>query len=310
MGMTMSFGAPMDREDAIRLIRAAVDMGITMFDTAEIYGPFANEEQLGEALAPVRDQVVIGTKFGFHVGEDGGYSRVVDSSPASIRASVEGSLKRLRSDHIDLYYQHRVDPNVPIEDVAGIVRDLVAEGKVLHFGLCEAGADSIRRAHAVYPVTALQSEYSLWWREPESTVLPVLEELGVGFVPFAPLGKGFLTGTVPSDRVFGADDFRSTQPRFTSENMRANSVFIDLIRSVAGQKGATTAQVALSWLMAQRPSIVPIPGTTKVGRVVENIAAADLILAADELVAINDALAALETQGDRYPVSHMNMSGR
>jgi len=310
MGITMSFGPPMRRDDAIRLIRAASDRGITLFDTAEIYGPFANEDLLGEALAPIRDQVVIATKFGFHVGEEGGYSRQLDSRPARIRTSVEGSLRRLRTDCIDLYYQHRVDPKVPMEDVAGTIKDLVAEGKVKHFGLCEASVESIRRAHAIHPVTALQSEYSLWYREPEVEVLPLLDELGIGFVPFAPLGKGFLTGTVAPGDIFGADDFRSTQPRFSAENMRANSVFVDLIRSVAAQRNATPAQVALAWLMAQRPWIVPIPGTTKITRIEENIASANLILAADELMAIDKALAGMETQGDRYPASHMALSGR
>ncbi|KKB13582.1 aldehyde oxidase [Devosia geojensis] len=313
MGMSASFGPPMDRNEAITLIRAAVDRGVTFFDTAEVYGPYANEELVGEALRPVRDQVVIATKFGFDIeGADksGGFARKPLSKPEHIRKVVEGSLKRLQTDRIDLYYQHRVDPGTPMEDVAGTIRDLIGEGKVRHFGLSEAGVQSIRRAHAVQPVTALQSEYSLWHREPEREIIPLLEELGIGLVPFAPLGKGFLTGTVSAGQTFGADDFRSRQPRFSQENLRANQVFVDVVHAVAASKGVTSAQVALAWLQAQKPWIVPIPGTTKLHRLEENIGSTQIELDAADLAQIETGLAGIEPQGDRYPPENKAMAGR
>lgn len=310
MGMSAAFGPPMDRGEAIRLIRAAVDRGVTFFDTAEVYGPYVNEELVGEALRPVRDQVVIATKFGFDLEGSGGFARKPLSRPEHIRKVVDGSLKRLQTDHIDLYYQHRVDPDTPMEDVAGTVRELIAAGKVKHFGMSEAGVQSIRRAHAVQPVTALQSEYSLWYREPEKEILPLLEELGIGFVPFAPLGKGFLTGTVATDQKFGSDDFRSRQPRFSEENRKANQVFVDVITGVAAKKRASAAQVALAWLLAQKPWIVPIPGTTKLHRLEENVAAADLKLGAEDMQQIETALAGIEAHGDRYPPENKAMAGR
>ena len=310
MGMSAAFGPAMDRADAIKLIRAAVDRGETFFDTAEVYGPYANEELVGEALKPVREQVVIATKFGFDIDGGGGFARKPLSRPDHIRTVIEGSLKRLRTDYIDLYYQHRVDPETPMEDVAGTIKDLVAQGKVRHFGLSEAGAQSIRRAHAVHPVTALQSEYSLWFREPEKDIIPLLEELSIGLVPFAPLGKGFLTGTIGSDRAFGADDFRSRQPRFSAENRKANQVFVDVIGRVVARKTATAAQVALAWLLAQKPWIVPIPGTTRLSRIEENIAAAELVLDTGDLAEIATALAGIEMQGDRYPPENKAMAGR
>jgi aryl-alcohol dehydrogenase-like predicted oxidoreductase len=310
MGMSAAFGPAMDRHEAIKLIRAAVDRGVTFFDTAEVYGPYANEELIGEALKPVREQVVIATKFGFDIEGGQGFARQPLSRPDHIRTVVEGSLKRLRTDYVDLYYQHRVDPNTPMEDVAGAIKGLVEQGKVRHFGMSEAGVQSIRRAHAVHPVTALQSEYSLWFREPEGQIIPMLEELGIGFVPFAPLGKGFLTGTVSADQNFGPDDFRSKQPRFSAENRQANLVFVDVINTVAAEKEASAAQIALAWLLAQKPWIAPIPGTTKLHRVEENIAAADVVLGVEDLHAIDAALAGVEMAGERYPPENKAMAGR
>jgi aryl-alcohol dehydrogenase-like predicted oxidoreductase len=296
MGMTQSFGQPMAMPDAVKLIRDAFERGITFFDTAEVYGPYKNEEVVGEALEPLRDQVVIATKFGFDI-EGGG---AMDSRPQRIRQAVEGSLKRLRTDYIDLLYQHRVDPNVPMEDVAGTVKTLIEEGKVRHFGLSEAGVKNIRRAHAIQPVTALQSEYSLWWREPEEQILPVLEELGIGFVPFSPLGKGFLTGTVDPNATFGGNDFRSTVPRFSPDNLKANHRLVEAVGQIASAKGVTSAQIALAWLLAQKPWIVPIPGTTKLHRVEENIGAAAVELSDQDLTAIEQALSGIVVQGERY----------
>jgi aryl-alcohol dehydrogenase-like predicted oxidoreductase len=310
MGMSAAFGPAMDRDAAIGLIRAAVDRGVTFFDTAEVYGPYLNEEVVGEALRPVREQVIIATKFGFNIENSEGFGRKVISRPDHIRKVVEGSLRRLQTDYIDLYYQHRVDPDTPMEDVAGAVKDLIGQGKIRHFGMSEAGAQSIRRAHAVQKVTALQSEYSLWFREPEKEILPLLEELGIGFVPFAPLGKGFLTGTVSASQTFGADDFRSKQPRFAAENRQANQVFVDVINGVAARKQSSAAQIALAWLLAQKPWIVPIPGTTKLSRVEENIAAADLVLNADDLSEIETALDGAQMSGDRYPPENKAMAGR
>jgi aryl-alcohol dehydrogenase-like predicted oxidoreductase len=300
MGISQSYGAPMPLNEAVTLIRSAFERGITFFDTAEVYGPYKNEEVVGEALQPIRDGVVIATKFGFNI-EGGG---AMDSSPQRIRAAVEGSLKRLKTDRIDLLYQHRVDPNLPMEDVAGAVKELIAEGKVLHFGLSEAGVKNIRRAHAVQPVTALQSEYSLWWREPEEQILPVLEELGIGLVPFSPLGKGFLTGTVSKDASFGKDDFRSSVPRFSRDNLAANQALADAVSGVAQEKKVTPAQLALGWVLSQRPWIVPIPGTTKLDRVEENIGAADIELSRDELAAIDNALSGIAIAGERYSPQH------
>ena len=310
MGMSAAFGPAMDRQEAIKLIRAAVDRGVTFFDTAEVYGPYANEELVGEALKPVREQVVIATKFGFDIEGGEGFARQPLSRPDHIRKVVEGSLKRLQTDYIDLYYQHRVDPDTPMEDVAGAIKDLVNQGKVRHFGMSEAGVKSIRRAHAVHPVTALQSEYSLWFREPEREIIPLLKELGIGLVPFAPLGKGFLTGTVSADQFFGSDDFRSKQPRFSAENRRANQVFVDAINMVSKKKRATAAQIALAWVLAQKPWIVPIPGTTKLHRVEENIVSADIELEADDLQVIEAALAGVEMAGERYPPENKAMAGR
>ncbi len=307
MGLSYGYGPATDRKDAIALIRAAHARGVTFFDTAEAYGPGLNEEVVGEALEPVRDQVVIATKFGFR---DGVPAHGLDSRPERIRKVADEALQRLRSDHIDLFYQHRVDPDVPMEDVAGTVRDLIAEGKVRHFGLSEAGVDSIRRAHAVQPVTALQSEYSMWWREPEADILPVLEELGIGFVPFAPLGKGFLTGRIEADTTFGKEDFRSTVPRFAPDALKANQVLVDLVTSIAAEKSATPAQIALAWLLAQRPWIVPIPGTTKLHRLDENLAAAQVELSADDLRRIERALAGIQVQGERYGASSQRMVNR
>jgi aryl-alcohol dehydrogenase-like predicted oxidoreductase len=298
MGLTFAYGPATDKQEAIKLIRAAYDQGVTFFDTAEAYGPFLNEELLGEAVAPFRDQVVIATKFGFPGGRvmDG-----VDSRPENIRAVAEASLKRLRTDHIDLFYQHRVDTNVPMEDVAGTVRDLIREGKVKHFGMSEAGVQSIRRAHAVQPVAALQSEYSLWWREPEKEIIPLLEELGIGFVPFSPLGKGFLTGNIDDKTQFEATDFRNIVPRFTAENRKANGALVDVLRTLAASKNATPAQLALAWLLAQKPWIAPIPGTTKLTRLSENLGAINLELSADDLHEIEAAAASVQIQGARYP---------
>ncbi|TIM26166.1 MAG: aldo/keto reductase [Mesorhizobium sp.] len=300
MGLSYGYGPATDRGEAIKLIRAAHDRGVTFFDTAEAYGPGINEEVVGEALEPVRDQVVIATKFGF---KDGIPANGLDSQPERIRQVADEALKRLRTDVIDLFYQHRVDPTVRIEDVAGTVRDLIAEGKVRHFGLSEAGAETIRRAHAVQPVAALQSEYSLWWREPEKEILPTLEALGIGFVPFSPLGKGFLTGKIDPNTAFGESDFRRIVPRFSPEALKANQALVDLIESIASAKGVTPAQIALAWLLAQRPWIAPIPGTTKLHRLEENLGAADVELTADDLARIERTLASVEVKGDRYPAS-------
>ncbi|WP_198970367.1 aldo/keto reductase [Xylophilus sp. ASV27] len=309
MGLSHGYGPPTDTGQAISLIRAAVERGVTFFDTAEAYGPYLNEGVVGEALGPVRDQVVIATKFGFTFGDDH-QQQILNSRPEHIRWAVEGSLTRLKTDVIDLLYQHRVDPEVPIEDVAGTVKDLIAEGKVKHFGLSEAGAQTIRRAHAVQPVTALQSEYSLWWREPEQEILPTLEELGIGFVPFAPLGKGFLTGAITADATFGAGDFRSRVPRFSPEALQANQGLVHLIGQIADSKGATPAQIALAWLLAQKPWIVPIPGTTKLHRLEENLGAAALELSQADLSRIEQALAEVRVQGDRYPAELQARVGR
>ncbi|CAN5225275.1 aldo/keto reductase [soil metagenome] len=297
MGLSFGLGVPVERKDGVALLRGAVERGVTFFDTAECYGPFVNEDLLGEALQPARDQLVIATKFGFKGGvvTDG-----LDSRPENIRAVAEASLKRLRTDVIDLFYQHRVDPNVPIEDVAGTVRDLIAEGKVKHFGLSEAGAATIRRAHAVQPVTALQSEYSMWWREPEAEILPTLEELGIGFVPFSPLGKGFLTGAITADTEFDKSDFRNTVPRFDLEARQANGRLVDAVTAIATGKGATPAQIALAWLLAQKPWIVPIPGTSKLHRLDENLGAVDVVLSPEDLAEIETALSDIEIVGARY----------
>ena len=308
MGMSVSYGPPADKQKMISLIRTAVERGITLFDTAEGYGPFTNEELLGEALAPVRDQVVIATKFGFKF--EGDKQSGTDSRPAHIKEVAEASLKRLKTDHIDLFYQHRVDPDVPIEDVAGAVKELIEEGKVKHFGLSEAGVQTIRRAHAVQPVTALQSEYSLWWREPEAEVLPTLEELGIGFVPFSPLGRGFLTGKIDENTTFDSSDFRNSVPRFTPEARKANQALVDLLSRVADRKKTTPAQIALAWLLAQKPWIVPIPGTTKAQRLEENIGAAAVELTSDDLREIDDAASTITVQGARYPESMQRMTGR
>jgi len=308
MSMSYGYGPAGDKKEMIALLRFAVERGVTLFDTAESYGPFTNEELVGEALAPVRDHVVIATKFGFKL--ESGQIRGLDSRPAHIREVAEASLKRLRVETIDLFYQHRVDPDVPIEDVAGTVKDLIREGKVRHFGMSEAGAKTIRRAHAVQPVTALQSEYSLWWREPETTTFPTLEELGIGFVPFSPLGRGFLTGTLDDGKPFDAADFRSGLPRFTPENRKANRAFVDRMAVIAARKQATPAQLALAWLLAQKPWIVPIPGTTKRHRLEENIGAASLTLAPDELREIDAAASQVTVHGDRYPEHLAKMSGR
>jgi aryl-alcohol dehydrogenase-like predicted oxidoreductase len=307
MGMSQSFPPIPDRNDSIALIRAAVERGVTFFDTAQVYGPFDNEELVGEALEPVRDQVVIATKFGFELST--GVSTGTDSRPATIRSSVDDSLRRLRTDRIDLLYQHRVDPNVPIENVAGTVKELIEQGKVKHFGLSEAGVQNIRRAHAVQPVTALQSEYSLWWREPEEQILPTLEELGIGFVPFSPLGKGFLTGAIAENTRFESGDFRNTIPRFTDPDARrANLAFVELVRALAERKSATPAQVALAWVLTQKPWIVPIPGTTKLHRLDENLAAAELALTEDDVRALNEA--PIEAQGARYSEANQRMIDR
>jgi aryl-alcohol dehydrogenase-like predicted oxidoreductase len=309
MGMSQSFGPRPPREEMIPFLRAAVDHGVTLFDTAEVYGPFHNEELVGEALEPVRDQVVIATKFGFAFDENGTQTGVT-SRPANIRAAVDGSLRRLRTDTIDLLYQHRVDPNVPIEEVAGAVKELIDAGKVRHFGLSEAGVETIRRAHAVQPVTTLQSEYSLWWREPEEAILPTLEELGIGFVPFSPLGKGFLTGKIDEATTFESSDFRNTIPRFEAEARKANRAFVELIEQVAERKDATPAQIALAWILAQKPWIVPIPGTTKLHRLEENIAAVDVELTHDDLQEIETAAAQITAQGARYAEAQQRMIDR
>ena len=309
MGMSFGFGPASDRQEMIGVIRAAVERGVTFFDTAQVYGPFTNEELVGEALAPFREQVVIATKFGFEL-ENAAERGPLNSTPEYIRRMTEGSLKRLRVDAIDLYYQHRVDPNVPIEDVAGTVRDLIQEGKVKHFGLSEAGVATIRRAHAVQPVTALQSEYSLWWREPEAEILPTLEELGIGFVPFSPLGKGFLTGKIDQNTTFDATDFRTTVPRFSAQNREANQVMVDLLTTIASGMQATPAQIALAWLLAQKPWIVPIPGTRKLTRLDENLGGASLVLSASDLRSIGDAASKIPVQGERYSESSQRMINR
>jgi aryl-alcohol dehydrogenase-like predicted oxidoreductase len=300
MGMSFGYGPAQDTQQMSALLRAAVERGVTFFDTAEIYGPFANEELVGKALAPVRDQVVIATKFGFNIGPNGEQLGGLNSRPEHIREAVEGSLRRLGVEAIDLLYQHRVDPAVPIEEVAGTVQELIREGKVKHFGLSEAGVRTIRRAHAVQPVTALQSEYSLWWREPEAEILPVLEELGIGFVPFSPLGKGFLTGKIDETTVFDSNDFRNTVPRFSPENRKANQALVELVGRIAAKKGATPAQVALAWVLAQKPWIVPIPGTTKLHRLEENLAAVAVELTSEDLEEIERASAQITVQGARY----------
>jgi aryl-alcohol dehydrogenase-like predicted oxidoreductase len=313
MGMSFSYGPPKDKLEMITLIRAAVERGVTFFDTAEVYGPFTNEELLGEALAPVRDLVVIATKFGFDTTVDPKGTKgapMLNSRPDHIREVVEASLQRLRTDVIDLLYQHRVDPAVPIEDVAGTVKELIQEGKVKHFGLSEAGVQTIRRAHAVQPVAVLQSEYSLWWRKPEAEVLPTLEELGIGLVPYSPLGKGYLTGKIEPTATFDSTDFRSILPRFTPEALQANQALIDLLTSIATKKQATPAQIALAWLLAQKSSIVPIPGTTKLHRLEENIGAVELVLTAEDLHEIDAAAARITVRGDRYPEAVEQMSGR
>jgi aryl-alcohol dehydrogenase-like predicted oxidoreductase len=311
MGMSFGYGQAADQQDMIKLIRAAVERGVTFFDTAEVYGPFTNERLVGEALEPLRDQVVIATKFGFDIDLATGQNRGgLNSRPEHIKAVAEASLKRLRTDRIDLFYQHRVDPGVPIEDVAGAVKELIQEGKVKHFGLSEAGVDIIRRAHAVQPVAALQSEYSLWWREPEQEILPTLEELGIGFVPFSPLGKGFLTGKIDENTEFDKSDFRNTVPRFDAENRKANQALVDLLGRIAQAKQATPAQIALAWLLAQKPWIVPIPGTTKLHRLEENLAAVDLDLSADDLRQMEDAAAHIAVQGARYAEAQQKMINR
>jgi len=307
MGLSFGYGPAQDEQQAIALIRRAFELGVTFFDTAEAYGPFTNEEVVGKALAPIRDKVVIATKFGFKNGDS---TAGVDSRPEHIKAVAEASLKRLGTDHIDLFYQHRVDPDVPIEDVAGAIKELIRQGKVRHFGLSEAGAGTIRRAHAVQPVTALQSEYSLWWRSPEAEVLPVCEELGIGFVPFSPLGKGFLTGKIDETTTFTKDDFRNIVPRFSVENRKANQTLVDLIGSIAANKQATPAQIALAWLLAQRPWIVPIPGTTKVHRLQENIGAANVDLSPTDLRDIGGVISRIEIQGARYPERLQKLVGR
>ena len=309
MGMSFGYGPPKDKNEMIALIRAAVDRGVTFFDTAEVYGPFINEELVGEALAPVREKVVIATKFGFKFGPKGEQIGL-DSRPEHIKQVAEASMKRLRTDVIDLFYQHRVDPNVPIEDAAGAVKDLVHEGKVKHFGLSEAGVQTIRRAHAAQPVTALQSEYSLWWRKPEEEVLPTLEELGIGFVPFSPLGRGFLTGKMNDNTSFDSSDLRSTLPRFTPEARKANQALVDPLGEIATRKKATSAQIALAWLLGQKPWIAPIPGTTKLKRLEENIGAAEIELTANDLREIENAASKIKVQGARYPEKLEQMTGR
>jgi len=311
MGMSFGYGPAADKREMISLIQAAVERGVTFFDTAEVYGPFTNEELVGEALAPFRGQVVIATKFGWEANpDDGGKWNALNSRPEHIKQVAEGSLKRLKVDSIDLFYQHRVDLNVPIEDVAGVVKELIQEGKVKHFGLSEASAKTIRRAHAVQPVAALQSEYSLFWREPEETVIPALEGLGIGFVPFSPLGKGFLTGKIDADTKFDSTDFRSSVPRFSSENRKANQALVDLISSFAEKKKVAPAQIALAWLLAKKPWIVPIPGTTKLARLEENLGAADVELTPDDVRSLEDASSKIKLQGARYPKFHEQLVGR
>ena len=310
MGMSFGYGPPVEKQQGIRLIRAAVERGVTFFDTAEVYGPFTNEELVGEALAPFRGRVAIATKFGFKMDPNTGKQAGLDSRPEHIKEVADASLQRLKLEAIDLFYQHRVDPNVPIEDVAGAVKDLIQQGKVKHFGLSEAGVQTIRRAHAVQPVTALQSEYSLWWREPEASVIPTLEELGIGFVAFSPLGKGFLTGKISEDTQFDQNDFRNLVPRFSAENRKANHALVDVVGKFAAQKKATPAQVALAWLLAQKPWIVPIPGTTKLHRLEENIGGAKVRLTPDDLRHIDSTAASIEVQGARYPEELQKLVGR
>ena len=310
MGLSFGYGPAVDKKDGITLIRAAVERGVTFFDTAEVYGPYTNEELVGEALAPFRDQVVIATKFGFKIDASTGKQAGLYSRPEHIKEVAEASLKRLRSGVIDLFYQHRVDPNVPIEDVAGAVKELIQQGKVMHFGLSEAGVQTIRRAHKVQPVTALQSEYSLWWREPEKEVIPTLEELGIGFIPFSPLGKGFLTGKISEDTKFDKNDFRNIVPRFAPEARKANQAVVDLLGKFAQQKKATAAQIALAWLLAQKPWIVPIPGTTKLHRLEENIGAVNVELSPEELRELETAASKIAVQGARYPEELQKMVGR
>jgi|SRR5882724_11220305 len=310
MGMSFGYGPPKDKQEMISLLRKAVELGVTFFDTAEVYGPFTNEELVGEALAPVRRKVVIATKFGFKLDPKTGRSIGVDSRPEHIKEVAEASLKRLRTDVIDLFYQHRVDPDVPIDDVAGAVKELIREGKVKHFGLSEPGVQTIRRAHAVQPVTAVQNEYSLWWRRPEQEVLPALEELGIGFVPYSPLGRGFLTGRMDENTPFEASDFRNTLPRFTPEARKANLALVHLLNEIAKRKKATPAQIALAWLLAQKPWLVPIPGTTKLKRLEENIGAAEIELTPDDLREIEDAASEIKVQGARYPEHLEQMTGR
>ena len=309
MGLSHGYGPATDTRQAIELIRAGVERGVTFIDTAEVYGPYLNEEVVGEALKPLRERVVIATKFGFTFGNDN-RQQILNSRPSHIREAVEGSLRRLKTDVIDLLYQHRVDPDVPIEDVAGTVKDLIAEGKVKHFGLSEAGAQTIRRAHAIQPVAALQSEYSMWWREPEQEILPLLEELGIGFVPFSPLGKGFLTGTIRAGSTFGEDDFRSKVPRFAAQALEANEKLVSLISVIAAENRVTPAQIALAWLLAQKPWIVPIPGTTKLHRLEENLAAAEIQLSPGELEKISRALETVKILGERYPAALQARVGR
>jgi aryl-alcohol dehydrogenase-like predicted oxidoreductase len=310
MGMSFGYGPPVDRQAGIALIRSAVERGVTFFDTAEVYGPFTNEELVGEALAPVRGQVVIATKFGFDIDPNTGQQRGLNSRPEHIKEVAEASLKRLKTGVIDLFYQHRVDPDVPIEDVAGAVKELIRQGKVKHFGLSEAGAQTIRRAHAVQPVAALQSEYSLWWREPEEDVLPTLEELGIGFVAFSPLGKGFLTGAISENTTFDKTDFRNMVPRFTPEARKANQAVVDLLGGIAARKQATPAQIAIAWLLARKPWIVPIPGTTKLHRLEENVGAAAVSLTPDDIGTIDSAVSGITVQGARYPEHLQQLVGR
>jgi aryl-alcohol dehydrogenase-like predicted oxidoreductase len=310
MGLSFGLGPAVDKKDGITLIRAAVERGVTFFDTAEVYGPFTNEELVGEALAPFREQVAIATKFGFKLDPATGKMAGLDSRPAHIKEVAEASLKRLKTDVIDLFYQHRVDPDVPIEDVAGAVKELIQQGKVKHFGLSEAGVNTIRRAHAVQPVAALQSEYSLWWREPETEVIPTLEELGIGFVPFSPLGKGFLTGKIDENTTFDSSDFRNIVPRFTPDARKANQAVVDLLGRIAEQKKATPAQIALAWLLAQKPWIVPIPGTTKVSRLEENLGGVNIKLTSDDLREIDSAASKIKVEGARYPEHLQKMVGR
>ena len=311
MGMSYSYGPAGDKKEMISLLRTAVERGVTFFDTAEVYGPFINEELVGEALAPLRKQVVIATKFGFRLDPAGGPKWIgLDSRPSHIKEVAEASLRRLRTDVIDLFYQHRVDPNIPMEDVAGTVKDLISEGKVRYFGLSEASVKSIRQAHAVHPVTALQSEYSLWWREPEAEILPTVEELGIGFVPFSPLGRGFLTGKIDENTTFDANDFRANLPRFTPEARKANKALVDLLAGIGARKNASQAQIALAWLLARKPWIVPIPGTKKLERFEENIGAAGIELTADDLLGIEEASSKIKIQGGRYPENLQKMTGK